>query len=417
MSATVLQLHHREEFERNVTRALTAGAGAGLLHLATLKIGLPLPLAYLALAGTVLAMARGDKWDRILLSVLGVVLPALPYALGMAPAWTAGLSAAAAGALLVRAHLNERGEEGQVGERRPTLVNYLLGAGLCAGLTLGGVEVARILAARLTELATPVLLGAGLAGAVVGLFVGLSSVAAHLALASDPVEARCEELLPQLSGDFHTLAERALTVYRQCGQSLAQLPREPAREELARTLSKMTRDAVELASEWAGVESQLEERAQTELQTEREELLRAAKASTDAVARKQLESAAASLGEEIERLGELKQRRERILARLRAQVAQLDRARVALLSLRSGHAQMKAAELTALTRRFRVLSTSQLEEGQAMDAVAAQATLAQTELPPVSPAPTPVSTEAMPPIAPVAESTESSAAPTQERVS
>jgi hypothetical protein len=418
MSATVLQLHHREEFERNVTRALSAGAGAGLLHLATLKIGLPLPLAYLALAGTVLAMARGDKWDRILLSALGVVLPALPYALGMAPAWTAGLSAAAAGALLVRAHLNERGEEGQVGERRPTLVNYLLGAGLCAGLTLGGVEVARILAARLTELATPVLLGAGLAGAVVGLFVGLSSVAAHLALASDPVEARCEELLPQLSGDFHTLAERALTVYRQCGQSLAQLPREPAREELARTLSKMTRDAVELASEWAGVESQLEERAQTELQTEREELLRAAKASTDAVARRQLESAAASLGEEIERLGELKQRRERILARLRAQVAQLDRARVALLSLRSGHAQMKAAELTALTRRFRALSTSQLEEGQAMDAVAAQATLAQTEIPPTAPAPTPVSTEAMPPIAPVAESTEPSAAPPmQERVS
>ncbi len=417
MSATVLQLHHRESFERNVTRALAAGAGAGLLHLATLKAGLPLPLAYLVMAGTVLAVARGDKWDRILLSVLGVVLPAIPYALGMAPAWTAGLSAAAAGALLVRAHLNERGEEGQVGERRPTLVNYLLGAGLCAGLTLGGVEVAYILAVRLTELATPVLLGASLAGAVVGLFVGLSSVAAHLALASDPVEARCEELLPQLSGDFHTLAERALTIYRQCGQSLALLPREPAREELARTLSKMTRDAVELASEWAGVESQLEERAQTELQTEREELLRAAKASTDVVARKQLESAAASLGEEIERLGELKQRRERILARLRAQVAQLDRARVALLSLRSGHAQMKAAELTALTRRFRALSSSQLEEGQAMDAVAAQATLAQTEAPPPAPAPTPVSTEAMPPIAPVAESTEPAAAPVSERVS
>ncbi len=138
MSATVLQLHHREAFERNVTRALAAGAGAGLLHLAALKIGLALPLAYLVIAGTVLAMARGDKWDRLLLSGLGVLLPALPYALGMAPAWTAGLSSAAAGALLVRAHLNERGEESQVGERRPTFVNYLLGAGLCAGLTLGG---------------------------------------------------------------------------------------------------------------------------------------------------------------------------------------------------------------------------------------------------------------------------------------
>ncbi|MDY7225397.1 hypothetical protein [Hyalangium rubrum] len=392
MSATVLQLHHREAFERNVSRALAAGAGAGLLHLGASAVGLPLPLAYLVIAGTVLAVSQGDKWDRLLLSGLGVLLPALPYALGMAPAWTAGLSAGAAGALLVRAHLNERGEEGQVGERRPTLVNYVLGAGLCAALTLGGVEVSHVLVARLADWATPVLLAAGLAGAIVGLFVGLSSVAAHLALASDPVEARCEELLPQLSGDFHTLAQRALTIYRQCGQSLAQLPREPAREELARTLSRMTRDAVELASEWAGVEAQLEERAQSELQAEREELLRAAHASTDAVARRQLESAAASLAEEVERLGELKQRRERILARLRAQVAQLDRARVALLSLRSGQAQLKAAELSALSRRFRALSSAQMEEGQVMDAVAAQATLAQTE--------------AMPPIAPIAESSE-----------
>ncbi|HLL04695.1 MAG TPA: hypothetical protein VK539_29185 [Myxococcaceae bacterium] len=400
MSATVLQLHHREAFERNVTRALAAGAGAGLLHLGAGAVGLSLPLAYLAIAGTVLAVARGDKWDRVLLSGLGVLLPALPYLMGMAPAWTAGLSAAVAGALLVRAHLNERGAESQVAERRPTLVNYALGAGLCAGLTLGGVEVAQVIATRLADLSTPILLAASSAGAVVGLFVGLSSVAAHLALASDPVEARCEELLPQLSGDFHTLAQRALTTYRQCGQSLAQLPREPAREELARTLSRMTQEAVELASEWAGVEAQLEERAQTELRAERDELLKAAQASTDAVARRQLESAAASLGEEVERLGELKQRRERIVARLRAQVAQLDRARVALLSLRSGHAQLKAAELSTLARRFRTLSTSQLEEGQMMDTLAAQATLARLE-----------------PISPVAESPEAQAAPVAERVS
>ncbi|HEX8702038.1 MAG TPA: hypothetical protein VF815_24625 [Myxococcaceae bacterium] len=403
MSATVLQLHHREVFERNVTRALAAGAGAGLVHLGASAVGLPVPLAYLVIAGTVLAVARGDKWDRLLLSGLGVLLPALPYLMGMAPAWTAGLSAAVAGALLVRAHLNERGADSQVAERRPTVINYVLGAGLCAGLSLGGAEVARVIATRLADLSTPALLAAGATGAVVGLFVGLSSVAAHLALASDPVEARCEELLPQLSGDFHTLAQRALTTYRQCGQSLAQLPREPAREELARTLSRMTQEAVELASEWAGVDAQLEERAQTELRAEREELLRAAQASTDAVARRQLESAAASLGEEVERLGELKQRRERILARLRAQVAQLDRARVALLSLRSGHAQLKAAELSALARRFRSLSTSQLEEGQVMDAVAAQATLAQLE--PVAP------------VASVALSTEAPAPPVGERVS
>lgn len=378
MTATVLQLHHRESFERTVTRALAAGAGAGVLQLATTVAGVPLPLAYCVAACTVVASARGDKWDRILLSALGLLVPALPYAFSMAPAWELGFSAAATGALLVRAHLSERGEEGQVGELRPTLANFLLGAALCAGLTLGGVEIARVLTARLAELATPVLLSAGLAGAMVGLFMGLSAISAHLALSADPVEARCEELLPRLSGDFRTLAERALTLYRQCGQSLALLPREPAREELARTLSRMTRDAVELASEWAGVEAQLEETAHAELSHERDELRRSASASTDAVARRQLEFAAESLTEELVRLGELKVRRERILAKLRAEVAQLDRARVALLSLRSGHAQLKAAELSALARRFRALSTTQMEEGQVMDAVASQAVLAQT---------------------------------------
>lgn len=385
MSATILQFHHREAFERTVTRALAAGAGAGLVHLATLRAGLPLPLAWLVPAAVVVACARGDRWDRVLLGGLGVLLTALPYALGMAPAWTVACSAAAAGALLVRARLNERGEEGQVAEARPTLVHFGLGATLGAGLTLAGLEVAQVFSARLTDLATPALLRVGVVGGILGLFMGLSAAAAHLGLSADPVEARAEELLPRLAGDFRTLSERALSLYRQCGQSLALLPREPAREELARTLARITRDAVELASEWAGVEAQLEERAQAELQAEREDLERSARASTDAVARRQLEQAAASLAEEVERLGELKQRRERILARLRAEVALLERARVALLSLRSGQAQLKAAELSALARRFRALSSVQWEEGQSLDAVATQAALSVT--PAVAPSP------------------------------
>ncbi|MFP2901720.1 hypothetical protein [Corallococcus sp. 4LFB] len=126
-----------------------------------------------------------------------------------------------------------------------------------------------------------------------------------------------------------------------------------------------------------------------ELQAERDSLERSARASTDVVARRQLEAAAASLAEEVERLGDMRQRRERILARLRAEVALLERARVALLSLRSGQAQLKAAELASLARRFRALSTAQGEEGQAMDAVAAQVTL--TQVAPVEAAPvTPV---------------------------
>ncbi|RYZ39660.1 MAG: hypothetical protein EOO71_19250 [Myxococcaceae bacterium] len=388
MNAAVLQFHHREAFEHTVTRALAAGAGAGLVQWVTLRLGMPMPYTWLVPAAVVLACAKGDRWDRGLLSGLGLLLVGLPYGLGLSPGWTVAMSGAAAGALLVRSRLNELGEEGQVAEARPTLVHYALGSVLGAGLTVAGGVVAKIIAVRLASVATPTLLSALMVGGILGLFVGLGAIAAHLGLTADPVEARAEELLPQLSGDFHTLSERALSLYRQCGQSLAKLPREPAREELARTLARITRGAVELASEWAGVEAQLEERATAELQAERDSLEKSARASTDPVARRQLEVAAASLAEEVERLGDMRQRRERIIARLRAEVALLERARVALLSLRSGQAQLKAAELASLARRFRALSTAQGEEGQAMDAVAAQVTLAQVapvEVAPMAP--------------------------------
>src|SRR6185369_7976463 len=102
------------------------------------------------------------------------------------------------------------------------------------------------------DIQTPQLLATMISGMVVALFAGIGGIFAHLALKADPVEARCEELIPQLQGEFQDQARRALDLYRHAGESLASLPRDPAREELARTLQRMTKDAVELAAEWAG---------------------------------------------------------------------------------------------------------------------------------------------------------------------
>jgi hypothetical protein len=74
---------------------------------------------------------------------------------------------------------------------------------------------------------------------------------------------------------------------------------------------------------------------------------------------------------------------------------------VALLSLRSGQAQLKAAELSALARRFRSLSSVQWEEGQALDAVATQAALSVTPSVPGAPV-APVSAEIVPALEPLA---------------
>lgn len=374
-NTAVLQLHQRETFERNVTRALVAGAGAGVLYFLTQRLHLPVPLSFLALVATVLACVRGDKMDRLMLTGLAIVLPALPWLFGLSAAWSVALAGAAAGALMVKSRITEKGEEGSVASDRPGPLHYVATALATGGLAVAGTEVAKILSARMQDVATPGVLNFAVSGVVVALFAGIGSIASHVALSSDPVEARCEELLPQLSGEFESQIARALSLYRQCGTQLAALPREAAREELARTLSKLTKDAADLASEWAGVEAQLHESAHADLKKEIAELKKSAAAARDAVARQQLEGAAKSLEEELERLGELKLKRERVLAKLKSQVALLERARVALIGMRSSHATVRAAEMSAVSRKLSALALAQADEAKLAHEVATEAEL------------------------------------------
>ena len=375
----VLQLHHREDFERNVTRALVAGAGAGAVAFLTTRLHVPVPLSFLALAATSLACVRGDKMDRLMLAGLSLVLPALPWLFGLAQGWTIAFAGAAAGALMVKSRLAEKGEEGSVGADRPGALHYGLTALATAGLALAGTEVARVLELRLGQLAAPFLLTSVVAGATVALFAGIGSIAAHVALKSDPVEARFDELLPILSSQFQEQAQKAMSTYRQCGQSLAALPREPAREDLARTVQKLTRDALELAGEWAGVESQLHEETHRDLAAQVADLQKSARESKDHVARRQLELAAQSLVEELGRLEEMKLKRERVVARLKSQVALLERAKVALIGMRSSQASVRAAEMTAVSRKLSALAVAQADEAKLAHEVATNVEMAAQE--------------------------------------
>lgn len=374
-NAAVIQLQHREAFERNVTRALAAGAGAGVVGFLAQKLQVQVSLSFLALVATSLACVRGDKMDRMLLTGLSVVLPALPWLFGFSSGWTVALAGAAAGLLMVKSRLAERGEEGSVGVDRPGALHYVGTALATGGLAVAGTEVAKILSSRLTDLSTPALLNFAASGLIVALFAGIGSLGSHIALKSDPVEAAVEEMLPSLTGEFETQINKALNLYRQAGTQLAALPRDSAREELARTLQKLTKDAAELAGEWAGVEAQVQENAHADLQKEIDELTASAKAARDSVARQQLEGAARSLKEELGRLGEMRLKRERVLARLKSQVALLERARVALIGMRSTHATVRAAEMAAVSRKLNALALAQGDEAKLGHEVATAAEL------------------------------------------
>jgi len=409
-NTAVLQLHQRETFERNVTRALAAGAGAGVLAFLTQRLHLPVPLAFLSLVGTALACVRGDKMDRLMLAGLAIVLPALPWLFGLSAAWSVTLAGVAAGALMVKARITEKGEEGSLASDRPGPVHYAVTSLVTGGLALAGTEVAKILSARMADVATPSVLNFALSGVVISLFAGIGSITSHVALASDPVEARCEDLLPQLSGEFEVQIARALSLYRQCGAQLAALPREAAREELARTLQRLTKDAADLAAEWAGVEAQLHDTAHADLKKEIAELKKSAAAARDAVARQQLEGAANSLEEELERLGELKLKRERVLAKLKSQVALLERARVALIGMRSSHATVRAAEMSAVSRKLNALAQSQADEAKLAHEVATSAELKAADVAKAD-AETKVAMASLEPVAPVTSEPEAAVAP------
>ena len=97
------------------------------------------------------------------------------------------------------------------------------------------------------------------------------------------------------------------------------------------------------------------------------------------VAKQQLQAAAASLTEELGRLGELRLKRERVLARLKSQVALLERARVALIGMRSTHATVRAAEMSAVARKLNALAVSQGDEAKLAHEVATSAELGVLE--------------------------------------
>ena len=215
---------------------------------------------------------------------------------------------------------------------------------------------------------------------MLALFVALASLAAHVGLSPDPVEARAAELLPRLPAVLHEPVSRALSTYRSCGALLADLPRDPSRDELVRTLARLTTEVIDAAEGWAGVEAQLGAETTAALSRERADLSRSAAAARDPLARRQLELAAESLREEEERLGELGLERERVVARLRSNAALLERARLSLLGVRGSATGVKQVELATLSRKLRTLSDVQHEEARAQRLAAAGAELSQLEL-------------------------------------
>lgn len=373
-----VQMQQRQSFERNVSWALSAGALAGLSAAAVSGSRLGGFFLWAVASGTLFCFAAGERFDRWVMRALAVVLPGMALLL---PGVTGDVACGAvAGGLLVASSVAGRGTEGRLGMLRPGAQAYVMGAVAGAVLLVVGARAANILSLSFRNAGMNWVLATIAAGVVAALFLAFAALPAHVMVEADPVEAKAQALQFELSAELGALCDRMLGAYRRCGELLRQLPRDHARAELASVTERAVSDALDLAREWQQVEVQLEASSEADLNAQLKSLRTDAAAATDALARRQLLHAADSLAEEVQRLDGLSARRERVMARLKATGAELDRTRLSLLSLRSARTQTKATELSALSRKLKSLASLESTRGALESAVATSAELAHAEV-------------------------------------
>lgn len=335
-----VQFQEREDFEVRTLRALGGGAAVGLAVAALWRVGLRLDMGFFAVAGAALASARGDWKTRLwmlvgLIGVFGLTsLFNLPLLVEQA-----SVGALAAGVM---------GALGMAWRPRPAQV--VAGAVGAAAMLPLGLYVKTVMDAWLLgRMPAP---SALLGYTVVALFWSVGLLAAHIRVHTSPVVAQGARLEKQLAGEAQSLVARAMVLYSQCQKEAARATAGRGRTELLGVLERMAREVFSQAEEHAGLEAQIHAVRQGDVDTQVRELRAKAAAATDAVARRQLELAASSLGEELNRVDLLERKRERLLAQLHAQVALLERARVSLVGVQGGDVASKSEQAAQLAQRL-----------------------------------------------------------------
>ncbi|MGE6762671.1 hypothetical protein ACQKGO_31965 [Corallococcus interemptor] len=322
-----IQLIRREDFESRCLSALVgAGAMAMVAGVARQVLHLSVDPGAFALMAAAVTAVKPKASENALMRVAMLLLPALPYVLDL----PSSLQHAAAGAIAAGLLAWRGNGRDSVG----TPLQVALCAGAAAVTTALGLYVQEVLHARFLPARGyfPLLVDYS----VVALFWSIGTLPANLAVDLDAVTTRGMRLEATLTGEVKGLVARALTLYRQSQEEARKLAKGAGLEKLQAVLGKLARDAFTLAESHTELEAQLASASQGSVDSQVQELKKRAQDAQDGVARRQLERAAASLGEELNHLDALSRRQERLLAQLHAQVALLERARVCFIGARAG---------------------------------------------------------------------------------
>jgi hypothetical protein len=224
--------------------------------------------------------------------------------------------------------------------KRKAVTAALTGALGFAGLYVGKV----LLALPILGAMVPEPLGAAIAGAAAGLFFGLGAAPKHLARPMDPVEQKYLEALTVKDGELFEILHRALTIQHAVKQDLEKRVDDETVKLLGNRITELMLRILHIAQQCRTIESDLSAAPAYELEERIAQLSQKAEAATDGAARRTYESAIASLDEQRRALQAIGRGRERVIAKLHANVALLEKVRFSLLHLRSADAERVGGE-------------------------------------------------------------------------
>ncbi len=328
-----LEFSDHGSFHGTVLRAMAGGAGGVFIAYLLdwlLSFGLidswvfPVVVAAGALA------AIGARGKNALKAIIGGAFGALGGGLF---ALTAG-QWAPFGALLLGASAAPVLGEGDSTKRKAVT------ALLTSAFAYGGLYVGKVLLALpILSTLVPAPLAAAVAGAAAGLFFGLGAAPKHLARPMDPVEQKYLEALNVKDGELHEILHRALTIHSAVKTDLLGRADDETVKRLGSRVAELMLRILHIAEQCRTIENDLSAAPAYELEERIAQLEKKAEGASDAHARRTYETAIASLDEQRRALQAIGRGRERVIAKLHANVALLEKVRFSLLHLRSADAE------------------------------------------------------------------------------
>lgn len=186
-------------------------------------------------------------------------------------------------------------------------------------------------------------------GAAAGLFLGLSSAPRYLLRPRDPIELAYHETAASARGELAVLLPQAWTIHESIKKELEGEEHANYKEQTCERVKALTQQILHIAKRCESIEKGLCDNSLDELETRIQTMQQKALRTGDENVRRSYENARDALLEQKESMLRIETGIERVVARLHANVALLERVRWSLLHLKSAQTERAGGQVNPIT--------------------------------------------------------------------